>query len=732
MQIYRLKLTIRNIIFRNFLPLSVFVLFSFSCTQLKKSTKTTIPFSAELDAAAVNETRISDINSSALAIGNGDINALIWYRNDTLCMRIAKNDIWDARINTFEDGPMLKVDVEKQKWSGGGNSASWGKPYPTPSCAAIIKFIPVDGTSSGSETSAKLDLRRALATIGDINIRAIADRNVFLIESLMDISIEEVKTDFLPAANLGETDGVKWLHMKMPGDIDYSGMEYALAIVSNGKHKVIAVQTSLDTKDNVLTAAIQLAKKTADANLLQLVAVHENEWKKYWASSGVQLNDPDFQTWWYRMVYMLRCYSKPGVIPAGLWAFQPNDLPNWHGDYHHNYNSWQPYWTSFVINHPDQAKPWIDYMNSMLPRLKWYAKSAYDCEGAFVGISSFAFEPDPEKCTSKNKRQMDMVPWGRTLGMIGMSSQILWYHHLYQPDRQYLKDKIYPVIREAALFFCSFAEKCPRDADGKVIFGPSYSPEHGDFGVHNVPYDLAYARFSLGAGIAAAEELGCDPELIVRFRKAIEILPDYPTALDADGNPIVVDWTGCKFREIQEHNIVVPDIPVFPGDQVTWFSPDSIKELFRNTIKQTVHRGCNSTILLSVAKARLSISDASEDLRNYYKPLAQPNGLFYLPMHGYYLSETVGVAAGISELLLQSVDNIIRVFPCWSKDKDATFNRLRAQGGFLVSAEQKAGEIVKIEITSTVGGTLRLLNPWTNQIVEQKTRPNQKIRFIKD
>ena len=51
-----------------------------------------------------------------------------------------------------------------------------------------------------------------------------------------------------------------------------------------------------------------------------------------------------------------------------------------------------------------------------------------------------------------------------------MSAQILWYCHLYRPDRKYLEEKIYPVVREVALFYCSFAEKCPRDVQrqGKV------------------------------------------------------------------------------------------------------------------------------------------------------------------------------------------------------------------------------------------------------------------------
>ena len=135
------------------------------------------------------------------------------------------------------------------------------------------------------------------------------------------------------------------------------------------------------------------------------------------------------------------------------------------------------------------------------------------------------------------------------MGMMGMSAQVLWYNQLYQPDRQHLAEKIYPVIRETALFYCSFAEKCQRDGDGRAKFGPSYSPEHGEFGVDNTPFDLAYARYSMKAGIAAAQDLGRDPELVTRFRKALDLLPDYPTAPCAEGKPpVVVDWAGCRFR----------------------------------------------------------------------------------------------------------------------------------------------------------------------------------------
>ncbi len=834
-----------------------------------------IPFPAALDAAAVDEATLADINRHGLVLGNGDLSGLLWEQQGALCIRVTKNDVWDARVDTSQDGPLLKVDVPNNKWSGGSYPPSWKKPYPQPRCAAIIRIGAATGEAgawqcirSGGQVNewlqkdeagvmaiagaagasagyrwsldpalggactaltfrivgtpgaryyvnvlartgnhpvasgwrdtpraeasvafpfaagtpvsavefyvmttdgkrvenrvrdirlvggpaplavtagmpdrgpnfARLDLRRAVATAPGASVRSLADRNAFLIQTDREVSLEEIKAAELPAAEQGETDGVKWLHMTLPGDPDYAGMEYALAAASVGTQKVVAVVTSRDTRKNVRDEAMRIARETAAAAAAQLIARHEAEWARYWSASGVVLDDPDFQPWWYRMSYFLRCFAKPGSVPAGLWGVLPNDVPGWHGDYHHNYNAWQPYWTPFILNHPEQAEPWVDYMNAMLPRMQWLAKNTYDCEGACIGISSFAFEPDPAGCKSVNKRQVAIPPYGYTLGMAGMSAQILWYDHLYRPDRARLATTLYPVIREVALFYCSFAEKCPRTADGRAKFGPSYSPEHGGFGVDNVPFDLAYARHALRAAIRAARELGRDAPLAARFEQALALLPDYPTAPDGAGRPIVVDWTGCKFRQIGVHNIIVPVIPVFPGDQVTWFSPEPVKELFLNTIRQTKHRGCNSTVMFGVAKARFSMLDALEDARRYYKPEVQPNGMFHWPSHGFYLSESVGLAAMVSEFLLQSVDDpstssgpgTVRVFPCWPKERDAQFANLRAQGGFLVSAEQKGGRVVRVGVTSTVGGRLRLVDPWSGKVVERDTRAGEALAF---
>jgi len=175
------------------------------------------------------------------------------------------------------------------------------------------------------------------------------------------------------------------------------------------------------------------------------------------------------------------------------------------------------------------------------------------------------------------------------------------------------------------------------------------------------------------------------------------------------------------------YNIAVPAVPVFPGDVVTWWSPPAEKELFARTIDGLKWNGNNSSIILSVARARLSMPDAAAWVRKTLQDRLRPNGTLGLNVIGSHFNdfghytEQFGASMAVSELLCQSVGDVVRVFPAWPAEQDAAFRDLRAQGGFLVSAEQKGGQVTRLEVTSTVGGTLRLANPWKTIAVRRPT-----------
>lgn len=69
------------------------------------------------------------------------------------------------------------------------------------------------------------------------------------------------------------------------------------------------------------------------------------------------------------------------------------------------------------------------------------------------------------------------------------------------------------------------------------------------------------------------------------------------------------------------------------------------------------------------------------------------------------------LATAMNESLLQSYDGILRVFPAFPDDKDGRFT-LHAEGGFVVSAEKKSGEIKWICVKSLLGSPCKLRLPW--------------------
>jgi hypothetical protein len=672
-----------------------------------------ISFPESLRRADVEAASMKDGQRESLLLGNGDLYGIVWEKSNGLFMRITKNDIWDARVDTSKDGELPRVDPVTHKITGpSGAPPSYDLPYPQPRCAVALRLGPVPEKMSG-----RLNLEKAVATIRSgeqthASLRVLHQQNVLLIRSPQPVVMEEIKSPTLPAAKLGETDGVSWLRMNLPGDIDYKGMEYAVAVATRGELKAVSLVTSFDPgSGDVLERAITLARKTLMEKEDELVAKHEQAWRDHWSRCGVELADKTMERWWYRMLYYAGTVCRPGAAPVPILPPLAADNTPWHADFHHNYNTWQAYWPLPAANHPELADPWISYNLGMIPRYKNLAKVTYGLDGLHVPISSFLHEPDPAICKSKNQRQMSMNPWGLTIGLQAMTLQSAWQKYLCDQDVAYMKTKIYPFLREVATFYVALMEKCQRDEQGKVRLGPSYSPEHGSPGIFNCPFDIAYVHYTFDAMNEAAATLNVDGELAAKCREFKMLLPDYPTTR-RNGEEIVVDWVGGD--PIPEHNITVPAAPVFPADQVTWFSDEAQKKLFKQTIQQTRFRDANAHVMFNIARARLSMPEGYTEGRRWFSSRELPNGLFVWAGHGHgtFMGEMIGIAGLINEYLLQSVDNKIRLFPCWPTDQDAAFSRMRAQGGFIVSASFKNGGVESATIESVANKQLVLLSPW--------------------
>jgi hypothetical protein len=453
------------------------------------------------------------------------------------------------------------------------------------------------------------------------------------------------------------------------------------------------------------------------------VSDHEAVWSDFWSASGLEIDHTLMEQTWYRGLYFLRCVSKPGVVSPGLFASLTTGSPAWHGDFHTNYNIQQTYWGCFAANHPELAEPYDRLIQDYSTRAHWLARTIFDMEGAFYPHVLYAYEPpDPAQVKSPVGRQYIHHVWGFTLGVSGFTVQPLWWHYKYQPDRAFLEQTAYPAVRDVALFYADFMDQCER-RDGRVILGPSVSPEHWGWTANfernrNCTFDISMVRYIFDAAIEGATTLKCDDQLVRRWQQALALLPDYPTTR-ADA-PVVVDVEGAPPIT---YNITVPATPVFPGDVVTWQAPEDQRALFKRTIESIQWNGNNSMVMLGVARARLDMPGTLDWMVEEIQARLRPNGTLTLSRRGApfndfgHYTEQFAATMVLSEMLVQSVGDVIRVFPAWPTQRSARFRDLRTQGGFLVSSSIREGEIVRIKIRSTEGGLLRLVSPWKRIMV---------------
>ncbi|RDG39618.1 glycosyl hydrolase family 95 catalytic domain-containing protein [Streptomyces corynorhini] len=135
--------------------------------------------------------------------------------------------------------------------------------------------------------------------------------------------------------------------------------------------------------------------------------------------------------------------------------------------------------------------------------------------------------------------------------------QPLLEYHEVTGDHTFLRERLGPALLELALFYEDFLSR--RDADGKVVFVPSFSMENApaSTGQHfavNATGDISAARHALTAAVDAAHALGAEQgpgEGVERWTALLADLPPY--TVNADGALAEWSWPGLTDRYDHRH-----------------------------------------------------------------------------------------------------------------------------------------------------------------------------------
>ena len=210
--------------------------------------------------------------------------------------------------------------------------------------------------------------------------------------------------------------------------------------------------------------------------------------------------------------YLLIASSRPGSQPANLQGLWNDKLsPSWESKYTVNINTEMNYWPAEVCNLSECHEALFDALDEVVESGRRTAQVHYNARG-WVLHHNFDLWRGTAPINNSNH---GIWPVGGA-----WLCQHLWWHYQYEPNETFLRDRAYPILRDASLFFLDTLVEDPRSEKRRLISGPSNSPENGGL-VMGPTMDHQIIRSLLGWTIEASEILDVDADLRSN---------DYPTS----------------------------------------------------------------------------------------------------------------------------------------------------------------------------------------------------------
>ena len=409
-----------------------------------------------------------------------------------------------------------------------------------------------------------------------------------------------------------------------------------------------------------------------------------------------RLGDPLLENLWYETLHARRCAYRQDTVPPGL--FLPStvqDYSHWHGDYHLNYNIQEPFWGDYTANHLELGDAYFRGMDFLLQIGRKIAQDYYGCRGAFIQLTGYPIhaEDDP----------LGVVPMGRMAYMTGWAMNQYWWRFRYTLDTDWLRTVGYPVIRDCALFYTDFMKK---GDDGLYHVFPSNQGEDGFTGnpkdYTDRPQVMQHMRYCLRGAIRAARRWTWTPTSAPNGATACRTAPA-TTATAAEARR-----TGKAVSRGQSAR-------VRRGPALSSATGES-RGLARHRPDGLVFRPVSVVRLADLARRKLRRGPGLPAFRHMIQRWRHPNGLVWGMAIANYgragaWTESLGVAAPLQEMMLQSWDGALRIFPAWPRTVDARFENFRAEGAFLVSASWSQGQVQRWRFLASVAPAASCIHP---------------------
>ena len=499
------------------------------------------------------------------------------------------------------------------------------------------------------------------------------------------------------------------------------------------------------TFESIKAAAVKDYQSFFDRSILSLPSTNNSflptdERIKHFSTAS----DPSLASLAYQFGrYILISSSRPGTQPANLQGIWNNNMnPPWDSKYTININTEMNYWPVESANLSEMAEPLIQMVKDLCDQGSQVAKEHYGAHGWVCHQNTDIW---------RVAAPMDGPTWGTfTVGGAWLTTQ-LWEHYLFTRDTNYLKE-IYPVIKGSVEFFMDFLVEYPKNKNW-LLTCPSTSPENPPKGpgyryffdeVTSMYYftticagssiDMQILTDLFADYIEATKLLHTDQDFSAKVAMAKSRL--VPPQIGSDG--MLQEWAE-DFEQLEpKHRHISLLYGIYPGNVISVNKTPSLIDPVKKVLEERGDDGAGFSRAWKMSIwARLHDGNRSYKIfKGYIDQQCYPQmfAKCFTPMQ---VDGSLGVTAGITEMLIQSNEGVIDLLPAlpddWSEGK---MEGVRARGAFTVNFEWKNSKLIKVNIFSNEGGLCRVnakttVNIRTNgKKMNYKTSANGAVEFM--
>ena len=508
-----------------------------------------------------------------------------------------------------------------------------------------------------------------------------------------------------------------------------------------------------ETPNYTSTAEDIFNKATSELNNAKVIGYtagidsFKNWWNEYWQRSFVQYdNGNENESDYHENLYYISLYHIGGAAFAkyqqmhfmnGVYNALKDEDIRWNEGFWH-FNQRAVYQGLMASNHVDGYLSYLNFYDQIKDSMTTFTVSEYN----EINNPSRGFITNGVTDAMNTAETVRWDGYSGDISLVGQSDStmyrspyILWIFstgfevaenmysaYQYTMDEELLA-KYYEYIRRTVQFIVQWAEK---DESGLYQIDYSNAMENW-WRINNASQANAGIRSLIPKFIDAANVLGknsVDAELIAQAKDVLEYLEPITTVTENGETRFMAydiydDYSDIYPGGVKKNNFQQPELElVYPHNLI---GVDSDPELYAMAMNNYKTRSKNSTTIYcwnvdGIYAARLGLGNDAN------KHLGDMISLKQMRISGYTDDgngelEPMGLhISTINEMLLQSYDGVIRVFPAVPDNFSGAFTLL-ANGGFLVSSECENSTAKYIGIKSQYGGNATVKIPWSDSTV---------------